>query len=166
MPQYNTGALKAAGGKDAGLTMTISTMQLGVCAAYAIILWVVRINPINLCGLQMPAPQEPPKINAADFVKTIPVGEPVQLCEVPSGQPPPSRLWAANPCTSCRSGFCSAAAHSSSVFALGGDPLFGQIVKVHGRSNAHKREHLIEIKARGQRFCTLNYFPPHPCLLL
>jgi solute carrier family 35 protein E1 len=26
-------------------------------------------------------------------------------------------------------GFCSAAAHSASVFALGGDPLFGQIVK-------------------------------------
>ena len=26
-------------------------------------------------------------------------------------------------------GFCAAAAHSSSVFALGGDPLFGQIVK-------------------------------------
>ena len=97
--QYNTGALKAAGGKDAGLTMTISTMQLGVCAAYAFVLWIIRINPIKLCGLQLPEGQPFPKITAADFFSTIPVG------------------------------FCSAAAHSSSVFALGGDPLFGQIVK-------------------------------------
>ena len=30
--QYNTMALKAVGGKTGGLTMTVSTMQLGVCA--------------------------------------------------------------------------------------------------------------------------------------
>ena len=97
--QYNTGALQAAGGKTAGLTMTISTMQLGVCTAYALVMWIVGWNPITLCGLKMPEKQKVPAITAGDFVKTIPVG------------------------------FCSAAAHSSSVFALGGDPLFGQIVK-------------------------------------
>jgi solute carrier family 35 protein E1 len=96
---YNNGALIAAGGKNAGLTMTISTMQLGVCSAYALLMWLVRFNPIKLCGLQMPESQPLPAITTMDFVKTIPVG------------------------------FCSAAAHSSSVFALGGDPLFGQIVK-------------------------------------
>ena len=62
-------------------------------------MWVVRLNPINLCGLQAPGKQVMPKTSTADLIKTLPVG------------------------------FCSAAAHSSSVFALGGDPLFGQIVK-------------------------------------
>jgi len=54
---------------------------------------------VKLLGLQLPEAQSFPAIFFSDFVKTIPVG------------------------------FCSAAAHSSSVFALGGDPLFGQIVK-------------------------------------
>jgi len=97
--EYNKAALDSVGGKTAGMTMTVSTMQLAVCAAYAIIMWVVRINPINLCGLQAPGKQVMPKTSTADLIKTLPVG------------------------------FCSAAAHSSSVFALGGDPLFGQIVK-------------------------------------
>jgi solute carrier family 35 protein E1 len=97
--QYNRGALVAVGGKNAGYTMTVSTMQLGVCAAYALLLWIVRINPISIIGLQLPGAQKVPGITTGDLIKTIPVG------------------------------FCSAAAHSSSVFALGGDPLFGQIVK-------------------------------------
>ena len=97
--EYNKGALDAVGGKSAGMTMTISTMQLGVCAAYAVLLWVVGANPVKLCGLQPPERQQFPAVTAADIAKTIPVG------------------------------FCAAAAHSSSVFALGGDPLFGQIVK-------------------------------------
>jgi len=97
--EYNTGALNAVGGKSAGLTMTVSTMQLGVCALYAFIIWIIGLNPIKLCGLQLPDKQTVPKLTPGDILKTIPVG------------------------------VCSAGAHSSSVFALGGDPLFGQIVK-------------------------------------
>lgn len=81
------------------MTMTVSTMQLGVCTAYAGMLWFIGSNPIKLCGLQWPESQPLPATTSADIVKTLPVG------------------------------FCAAAAHSSSVFALGGDPLFGQIVK-------------------------------------
>eukprot|EP00629_Pelagomonadales_sp_RCC1024_P017394 CAMPEP_0119274004 /NCGR_PEP_ID=MMETSP1329-20130426/11312_1 /TAXON_ID=114041 /ORGANISM="Genus nov. species nov., Strain RCC1024" /LENGTH=337 /DNA_ID=CAMNT_0007274277 /DNA_START=79 /DNA_END=1092 /DNA_ORIENTATION=- len=97
--EYNKGALDAVGGKTAGLTMTVSTMQLGVCAAYALLLWLVGFNPVKLCGFQAPDKQKVPASTMGDIVKTMPVG------------------------------FCAAAAHSSSVFALGGDPLFGQIVK-------------------------------------
>jgi len=97
--EYNKGALDAVGGKTAGMTMTVSTMQLGVCAAYALILWIIRLNPIKLCGLHAPDKQSLPGTTFGDIVKTFPVG------------------------------FCAAAAHSCSVFALGGDPLFGQIVK-------------------------------------
>ena len=79
--------------------MTVSTMQLGVCALYALILWVIGLNPVKLCGFQAPDKQALPKSTKDDIIKTVPVG------------------------------FCAAAAHSSSVFALGGDPLFGQIVK-------------------------------------
>lgn len=74
-------------------------MQLGVCAVYACVLWAVRLNPIRILGLQQPATQELPKVTLGDLVRTVPVGA------------------------------CSAAAHASSVFALGGDPVFGQIVK-------------------------------------
>ena len=97
--QYNTMALTAAGGKHGGLTMTVSTMQLGVCTVYALLLWLIRINPIKLCGLQLPESMKFPKITGADLMATMPVG------------------------------FCSAAAHSAGVFCLGADPLFGQIVK-------------------------------------
>lgn len=97
--EYNKGALDAVGGKTAGMTMTVSTMQLGVCAVYAGLLWLVGSNPVKLCGIQWPEKQPLPSTTRGDVVKTIPVG------------------------------FCAAAAHSSSVFALGGDPLFGQIVK-------------------------------------
>ncbi|KAJ8610827.1 hypothetical protein CTAYLR_006475 [Chrysophaeum taylorii] len=97
--EYNKAALDAVGGKHAGMTMTVSTMQLGVCAVYAGLLWLVASNPIKLCGLQWPEAQKVPELLRSDVLATIPVG------------------------------FCAAAAHSSSVFALGGDPLFGQIVK-------------------------------------
>jgi len=97
--EYNTGSLNAVGGKTAGMTMTVATFQLGVCAVYAMITWILRTNPANLFGLQMPSKQSMPKTTVADLIKTIPVG------------------------------FCSAAAHACTVFALGGDPLFGQIVK-------------------------------------
>merc|ERR1719439_67838 len=65
----------------------------------AVILWVIGLNPVKLCGFQAPDKQALPKSTKDDIIKTVPVG------------------------------FCAAAAHSSSVFALGGDPLFGQIVK-------------------------------------
>jgi solute carrier family 35 protein E1 len=97
--QYNTMALSAAGGKYGGLTMTVSTMQLGVCTLYAMVLWLAKMNPIKLCGLQAPDDMKFPKLTGADIKATIPVG------------------------------FCSAAAHSAGVFCLGADPLFGQIVK-------------------------------------
>jgi len=97
--EYNKLALDGAGGKKGGLTMTVSTMQLGVCAMYALILWLIRLNPIKLCGLQIPDKMDLPKTTFADIRATMPVG------------------------------FCSAAAHSSGVFCLGADPLFGQIVK-------------------------------------
>lgn len=79
--------------------MSISTLQLGVCALYSISLWIISVNPIKLCGLQWPSRQPFPNITFDDLVKTIPVGA-----------------------------FFSAA-HSSSVFAFSGDPIFGQIVK-------------------------------------
>merc|ERR1711968_42280 len=60
---------------------------------------VIGLNPVKLCGFQAPDKQALPKSTKDDIIKTVPVG------------------------------FCAAAAHSSSVFALGGDPLFGQIVK-------------------------------------
>ena len=72
--EYNTGALNAAGGKNAGLTMTVSTMQLGVCALYAFIIWIIGLNPIKLCGLQLPDKQTVPKLTPGDILKTIPVG--------------------------------------------------------------------------------------------
>eukprot|EP00325_Prymnesiales_sp_UTEX-LB-985_P026777 CAMPEP_0174721928 /NCGR_PEP_ID=MMETSP1094-20130205/37526_1 /TAXON_ID=156173 /ORGANISM="Chrysochromulina brevifilum, Strain UTEX LB 985" /LENGTH=351 /DNA_ID=CAMNT_0015922705 /DNA_START=30 /DNA_END=1085 /DNA_ORIENTATION=- len=97
--QYNTMALKAVGGKHGGLTMTVSTMQLGVCSAYALLLWIIGYNPIKLFGMQAPDKMPLPKITKADLAKTLPVG--------------------------C----FSAAAHSAGVFCLGADPLFGQIVK-------------------------------------
>ena len=97
--EYNTSSLNAVGGKTAGMTMIVATMQLGACAVYALVMWAVKINPAKMFGGQPPAKQDMPKTTQADLVKTVPVG------------------------------FCSAAAHACTVFALGGDPLFGQIVK-------------------------------------
>jgi len=96
---YNTMALKAVGGKHSGLTMTVSTMQLGVCTVYAGLLWLSNFNPITLLGLQKPSKMPLPQTTKGDLVATLPVG------------------------------FCAAAAHSAGVFCLGADPLFGQIVK-------------------------------------
>lgn len=98
------------------MTMTVSTMQLGVCTAYAGLLWFMGSNPIKLCGLQWPESQPLPATTSADIVKTLPVG------------------------------FCAAAAHSSSVFALGGDPLFGQIVKAGEPVRALANESLLLLK--------------------
>ncbi|KAL7436514.1 hypothetical protein ACHAXM_005240 [Skeletonema potamos] len=97
--EYNTAALNAVGGKTSGLTMTVATMQLGVCALYAIVVWAIKLNPAKLFGLQAPEKQDMPNLTKADLIKSIPLG------------------------------FCSAGAHAATVFALGGDPLFGQIVK-------------------------------------
>jgi len=97
--EYNTAALGAVGGKTSGLTMTVATMQLGVCAVYAFIMWAVKLNPAKLFGLQMPEKQNVPQLTQADLMKSIPLA------------------------------FCAAGAHAATVFALGGDPLFGQIVK-------------------------------------
>merc|ERR1719171_34122 len=79
--------------------MTVSTMQLGICTLYAVLLWIIGTNPIKIFGLQMPEAMKFPKLTGKDLVATLPVG------------------------------FCSAAAHSAGVFCLGADPLFGQIVK-------------------------------------
>lgn len=95
--EYNSGALNAVGGKTSGLTMTVATMQLGVCAVYAFIMWAVKLNPAKLFGLQMPEKQDVPKVTKDDLIKSIPLA------------------------------FCAAGAHAATVFALGGDPLFGQI---------------------------------------
>lgn len=96
---YNTMALKAVGGKYSGLTMTVSTMQLGICSLYAGLLWLSNFNPITLLGLEKPVKMPLPETTQEDLMKTLPVG------------------------------FCAAAAHSAGVFCLGADPLFGQIVK-------------------------------------
>jgi len=97
--QYNTLALASVGGKYGGLTMTVSTMQLGVCTLYALLLWLAKFNPIKMFGLQAAEEMRLPKLTSSDVIATVPVG------------------------------FCSAAAHSAGVFCLGADPLFGQIVK-------------------------------------
>jgi len=93
--QYNKMALDAVGGKTGGLTMTVSTMQLGVCSIYALLLWLIGLNPIKICGLQVPDKMKLPKITISDLKATMPVG------------------------------FCSACAHSAGVFCLGADPLSG-----------------------------------------
>ena len=95
--EYNTSALTAVGGKTSGLTMTVATMQLGVCVVYAIITWAVQLNPGRMFGLQAPTKQNIPQVTRADLIKSIPLA------------------------------FCAAGAHAATVFALGGDPLFGQI---------------------------------------
>mmetsp|Transcript_35554 Transcript_35554/g.77938 ORF Transcript_35554/g.77938 Transcript_35554/m.77938 type:complete len:344 (+) Transcript_35554:221-1252(+) len=97
--EYNTASLNAVGGNNAGMTMIVATLQLGVCSLYAILMWIIKINPAKLFGLQPPTKQNVPQLTKEDIKKTLPVG------------------------------FCSAAAHACTVFALGGDPLFGQIVK-------------------------------------
>jgi solute carrier family 35 protein E1 len=62
-------------------------------------MWAVKLNPAKLFGLQTPEKQNVPKVTKDDLIKSIPLA------------------------------FCAAGAHAATVFALGGDPLFGQIVK-------------------------------------
>lgn len=69
--EYNKGALDGVGGKKAGMTMTVSTMQLGVCSMYALLLWLFKLNPINICGLQMPGKQPIPKISSLSFFSKV-----------------------------------------------------------------------------------------------
>ena len=52
----------------------VSTMQLGVCSVYALLMWIIRINPIKLLGLQSPEAMKLPKLTGSDLVKTLPVG--------------------------------------------------------------------------------------------
>ena len=37
--------------------------QLGVCTLYALLLWVIRLNPIKLFGLQLPEKMSLPKVS-------------------------------------------------------------------------------------------------------
>jgi len=97
--EYNTAALTGTGGKTSGMTMIVATAQIGACVVWALLMWLVGFNPVTLVGLQAPRPQPWPKITLKDVVRALPVG------------------------------ICAAGAHAASVFALGGDPLFGQIVK-------------------------------------
>ena len=69
--EYNKLALNGVGGKKAGMTMTVSTMQLGVCSVYALLLWLFKLNPINICGLQMPGKQPIPKISSLSFFSKV-----------------------------------------------------------------------------------------------
>jgi len=48
-------------------------MQLGVCSVYALRLWIIRINPIKICGLQTPEAMKLPKTTTSDIIKTVPV---------------------------------------------------------------------------------------------
>jgi solute carrier family 35 protein E1 len=97
---YNKQASMKAGGKDGGLTVTISVMQIVVCAAWAMGLWLIRRNPTPLLGLKAPAPQPLPAITKADVISLLPLT------------------------------FCYAFAHTAGVVALtAGSPAFGQIVK-------------------------------------
>jgi solute carrier family 35 protein E1 len=63
------------------------------------IMWAIKLNPAKLFGLQAPAKQSMPNVTQADLIKSMKLA------------------------------FCAAGAHAATVFALGGDPLFGQIVK-------------------------------------
>lgn len=86
-------------GKDAGVNITIATMQLLVCSVYACVLWIVRWNPINLTGLQKPEPMKIPKLTFQDVLAALPLA------------------------------VCSCAAHVCSATAMIFAPIFGQIVK-------------------------------------
>ena len=97
--EHNSAALGGVGGKTGGLTLTVATAQLGVCALYALLMWATTINPARLFGLQAPAKQSVPAVTGEDLLKSLPLA------------------------------VCAAGAHAATVFALGGDPIFGQIVK-------------------------------------
>jgi solute carrier family 35 protein E1 len=111
--------------------MTVSTMQLGVCSLYALLLWLAKLNPIKLFGLQAPDSMPVPKLKMSDVMATIPVGCAYRCARTALG---PLALWCyAAEFVSHRAALertvCSACAHSAGVVCLGADPLFGQIVK-------------------------------------
>lgn len=92
---FNKNALTAA----SDLPLSIATLQLGVGAVYALIVWIIGVNVIPLCGMQAPSKQSLPGTTLADIFALLPVS------------------------------ICSAGAHSASVFAMGGSVAFAQIVK-------------------------------------
>jgi len=97
---WNKLACNESGGKEGGLAVTISVMQLAVCGLYAIGLWIIGYNPVTMLGLQKPVSQPRPKISLKD------VGSMMALV------------------------VCYAAAHSAGVVTLNaGSVAFGQIVK-------------------------------------
>ena len=51
---YGRYASAAAGGKEGGLTVTIAVAQIAVCAAYALVLWAIRFNPLTLQRQNLP----------------------------------------------------------------------------------------------------------------
>merc|ERR1719454_2461503 len=44
-------------------------MQLAVCSVYALTLWLIRMNPITLLGLNAPSKQNPPDLKGSDLPK-------------------------------------------------------------------------------------------------
>ena len=119
--EYNTAALNAVGGKTSGLTMTVATMQLGVCAVYAFIMWAVKINPARLFGLQMPEKQDVPKTTKADLIKSIPLA------------------------------FCAAGAHAATRTARAADMLVGRRAPRCGKPSPRARAVVAFRRARGKK---------------
>jgi solute carrier family 35 protein E1 len=70
---FNKLASKEAGGPAGGMTITISVMQIVVCAAYALMLWVVRLNPAPLIGFKPPTKQPLPNISKMDCLTLTPL---------------------------------------------------------------------------------------------
>ena len=70
---YNKKASTEAGGPAGGITITISVIQIVVCAAYAVILWLVGLNPAPLIGLKPPTKQPFPKLKNTDVLTLMPL---------------------------------------------------------------------------------------------
>eukprot|EP00613_Pedinella_sp_CCMP2098_P043980 CAMPEP_0171780200 /NCGR_PEP_ID=MMETSP0991-20121206/59471_1 /TAXON_ID=483369 /ORGANISM="non described non described, Strain CCMP2098" /LENGTH=59 /DNA_ID=CAMNT_0012387531 /DNA_START=20 /DNA_END=195 /DNA_ORIENTATION=- len=54
--------------------MIVATAQAGACVVWALLLWLVGFNPVNMLGLQPPVKQPWPQITLEDVVKALPVG--------------------------------------------------------------------------------------------
>lgn len=70
---YNKLASKEAGGPAGGMTITISVMQIVVCAAYALVLWVVGLNPAPMIGFKAPTKQPLPNVSKMDYLTLTPL---------------------------------------------------------------------------------------------
>jgi len=70
---FNKLASKEAGGPAGGITITISVMQIVVCAVYALLLWALGLNPAPLLGLEPPTKQPLPKTTAKDLLTLTPL---------------------------------------------------------------------------------------------